>query len=101
MTPETRPALLEYDDIEAQVKAFEEAERRRLGLLDDTVEHWVDANPQRFTRAERGHTTILFGGLTLAHDQLVRAALTGLGYDMQPLDVPDTESLRFGKEFGN
>jgi predicted nucleotide-binding protein (sugar kinase/HSP70/actin superfamily) len=37
----------------------------------------------------------------MAHDQLVRAALAGLGYDMLPLDVPDTESLRYGKEFGN
>src|SRR5205085_11348649 len=65
------------------------------------VEHWFDENPQGFTRAERGHTTILFGGLTMAHDTLVRAALAGLGYTMRPLDVPDTEALRYGKEFGN
>jgi predicted nucleotide-binding protein (sugar kinase/HSP70/actin superfamily) len=101
MTPITQPTVLEYDQIEAELKAFEEAERKRLGLDDKPVEHWVDPNPQSFTRAERGHTTILFGGLTLAHDQLVRAALAGLGYDMLPLDVPDTESLRYGKEFGN
>ena len=101
MTPNPQSTVHDFDAIEAQVQAFEDAERRRLGLHDDPVEHWVDSNPQTFTRAERGHTTILFGGLTMAHDQLVRAALTGLGYDMQPLDVPDTESLRYGKEFGN
>src|SRR5262245_12503523 len=99
--PRTESTVLDYDQIEAEVKAFEDAERRRLGLPEKPVEHWIDPNPQTFTRAERPHTTILFGGLTMAHDQLVRAALAGLGYDMQPLDVPDSESLRFGKEFGN
>ena len=101
MTPETLPEVRDYDDIEAEVKAFEEAERRRLNLNDEPIAHWVDPNPQRFTRAERGHTTILFGGLTIAHDQMVSAALTGLGHKVQPLDVADTEALRFGKEFGN
>jgi predicted nucleotide-binding protein (sugar kinase/HSP70/actin superfamily) len=101
MMHDTEPSILEYDQIEAELKAFEAAERQRLGLDEAPVDHWVDKNPQMFTRAERAHTTILFGGLTMAHDQLVRAALAGLGYDMLPLDVPDTESLRFGKEFGN
>jgi predicted nucleotide-binding protein (sugar kinase/HSP70/actin superfamily) len=101
MMHDTEPSVLEYDQIEAELKAFEDAERQRLGLDEAPVDHWVDRNPQMFTRAERPHTTILFGGLTMAHDQLVRAALAGLGYDMLPLDVPDTESLRFGKEFGN
>ena len=101
MTHDTQHSVLDYDQIEAELKAFEDAERRRLGLDDDPIDHWIDANPQTFTRAERAHTTILFGGLTMAHDQLVRAALAGLGYDMQPLDVPDYESLRYGKEFGN
>ena len=101
MTPETLPEVRDYDDIEAEVKAFEEAERRRLNLNDEPIAHWVDPNPQRFTRAERGHTTILFGGLTIAHDQMVSAALAGLGHKVQPLDVADTEALRFGKEFGN
>src|SRR5262245_3665343 len=101
MTPDMQSTILDYDQIEAEVKAFEDAERRRLGLDEDPIEQWVDANPQTFTRAQRAQTTILFGGLTMAHDQLERAALAGLGCDMLPLDVPDTESLRYGKEFGN
>ena len=101
MMPTTQSTVPDFDEIEAELKSFEDAERVRLGLHQDPVDHWVDANPQTFTKAERSHTTILFGGLTMAHDQLVRAALAGLGYDMLPLDVPDTESLRYGKEFGN
>jgi predicted nucleotide-binding protein (sugar kinase/HSP70/actin superfamily) len=101
MRPETPSIVPDFDEIETEVRSFEAAERRRLGLDEPPVDHWVDATPQTFTKAERAHTTILFGGLTMAHDQLVRAALAGLGYDIQPLDVPDTESLRYGKEFGN
>src|ERR1700704_2782513 len=101
MTPETQSAVRGYDDIEAEVKAFEEAERRRLNLHEDPIDHWVDTNPQGFTRAQRDETTILFGGLTIAHDQMVSAGLAGLGYKVLPLDVADTEALRFGKEFGN
>ncbi len=92
---------VEFDDIENEVRAFEQAERQRLGLDEQPADHWVDANPQTFTKADRAHTTLLFGGLTMAHDQLVKVALAGLGYDLQPLDVPDVESLRYGKEFGN
>jgi predicted nucleotide-binding protein (sugar kinase/HSP70/actin superfamily) len=91
----------EYDEIETELRAFEAAERKRLNLEDDPIEQWMDPNPQVFTRAQRDSTTILFGGLTLAHDQIFTAALSGLGYTVKPLDVPDTESLRFGKEFGN
>jgi predicted nucleotide-binding protein (sugar kinase/HSP70/actin superfamily) len=90
-----------FDEIEAELRAFEAAERKRLNLEDEPVAHWFDSNPGTFTRAERARTTILCGGLTMAHDRTVSAALSGLGYHVKPLDVPDTESLRFGKEFGN
>ncbi len=102
MTSDTiAPPVRSYEDIEAEVRAFEERERRRLGLVEEPVDHWVDRNPQAFTRAERPRTTILLGGLTIAHDLLARAAFSGLGYKVQPLDVPDADALRFGKEFGN
>src|SRR2546427_1532476 len=100
MMPEIEAKVMGYDDIEAELQAFEAAERRRLNL-DEKPVHWVDANPQAFTRAQRAHTKILFGGLTLAHDQMVASALSALGYQLAPLDVPDTDALRFGKEFGN
>lgn len=63
--------------------------------------HWFDPVPRRFTARERDAVTILFGGLTLAHDYLVEGALKGLGYRVKHLDCPDNESLRYGKEFGN
>src|SRR5205823_2546883 len=93
MIPENDATVIGYDAIEAELKAFEMAERRRLNLDEEPV-HWVDANPRVFTRAQRDHTTILFGGLTIAHDQLVASALGALGYRLTPLPVPDTDALR-------
>lgn len=37
----------------------------------------------------------------MEHDYLVEGALKGLGYNVKHMECPDTESLRFGKEFGN
>src|SRR2546428_8819443 len=69
-----------FDGIDAELKAFEKQERERLGLVDQVVEHWFDANPQKFTKAQRATTTILLGGLTRAQDYLVTGALNGIGY---------------------
>lgn len=94
-------STLDYEQIEQELRAFEAEERRKLGLEEEAVDHWHDANPQAFTREERETTTILVGGLTLAHDVLFAAAWRGLGYRITNLDCPDVEALRFGKEFGN
>jgi predicted nucleotide-binding protein (sugar kinase/HSP70/actin superfamily) len=96
----TDEKLLELSEIEAELRAFEERERRRLGLEAGTRQ-WHDPRPQAFTKDERAHTTILLGGLTMLHDRLIEAALPTLGYRVQALDCPDTDALQLGKEFGN
>ena len=87
-------------EIEAELARFEAEQREALGL-DKMKDHWTDPNPQKFTSDQRPHTTILLGGLTMAHDYLITAALSGLGYKVQTLDCPDTTALQLGKEFGN
>jgi len=44
---------------------------------------------------------ILFGGLTKAHETLIKGAMERLGYDTEPLPVPDNEALKVGKELCN
>jgi predicted nucleotide-binding protein (sugar kinase/HSP70/actin superfamily) len=89
------------ESMEATLARFEAEERARLGL-DQQVDHWTDAMVDpNFTAKERPHTTLLVGGLTIAHDFLVEGALKGLGYNCRRLACPDNDSLRFGKEFGN
>jgi predicted nucleotide-binding protein (sugar kinase/HSP70/actin superfamily) len=88
-------------DVDAELEQFEAEERARLGLEAPT-DHWTDKMiDPNFTAKERPHTTLLVGGLTIAHDYLVEGALKGLGYNCRRLECPDNDSLRFGKEFGN
>ena len=87
--------------IDAQVAS--EATLARAALTAPTPQnaHWFDAVPSTFTAAQRAHTTILHAGLTMAHDLFIQSAFRGLGYKVQAMDVPDTEALQFGREFGN
>ncbi len=87
-------------DIAAELEKFEAEERERLGL-EARSQQYVEPIAEPFLASQREHTTILVCGLTMAHDQLVEAALKGLGYRIQSLDPPDNDSLRMGKEFGN
>ncbi len=44
---------------------------------------------------------ILYGGLTYAHDFLIKGAMKRLGYEVEPLPTPDNEALKVGKEYCN
>src|SRR3954469_6352724 len=88
-------------DLDAELKAFEESERKRLGL-DNHVEQWVeDMVGLGFKKSQRAKTTMLIGGLTVAQDYLIEGALKGIGYSVQVLDCPTNEGFQAGKEFGN
>jgi predicted nucleotide-binding protein (sugar kinase/HSP70/actin superfamily) len=88
-------------DIDAELRRLDE-EAARLATPHVDARHWVDqmVDPQ-FKKSQRAGTTLLVSGLTAAHDYLVKAALTGLGYNVEVIDTPDNEALRYGKEFGN
>lgn len=87
-------------DVEAELRRFEAEERARLGLQEE--EQWLEKMANlSFSKKERGKITLLIGGLTMAHDYLVSGGFRSLGYTVVPLDCPDNEALRVGKEFGN
>jgi predicted nucleotide-binding protein (sugar kinase/HSP70/actin superfamily) len=88
-------------DIDAELKKFEEEERKRLGL-DTKTEQWIeDMANLTFTKTEKSTITLLIGGLTIAHDFFIEAALKGVDYNVQMLDCPTNSALQVGKEFGN
>jgi len=88
-------------DVEAELRKFEEDERKRLGL-DGKTEQWIeDMAGLTFTKSEKAHITILVSGLTMAHDYFIEGALRGIGYHVQMMDCPDVGALQYGKEFGN
>jgi len=89
-------------DLDAELEVFEREERARLGLpADDAVAHYVEPVFGDPRTADKARTTVMVSGLTLAQDEFVAAALSGLGFHVVPLEVPDDEALRFGKEFGS
>ncbi len=88
-------------DIDAELRKLDDEAAVAAGPPIDTT-HWYDqmVNPQ-FKASQRGSTTLLVSGLTAAHDYLVKGALSGLGYNVEVIDMPDNDALRYGKEFGN
>lgn len=82
------------------------AERRKLliaraGLEDTRIEHFKRPREGEFKRSERGQTTLLFGGLTIRHEQLILAGLQGLGYNVAVIPTPVKADFQAGKEYGN
>lgn len=72
-----------------------------MNLKSADIPQWHEARAISFTRKERESTTIWIAGLSRNHDVFISAATRGLGYNMQPLPVPDNVALKVGKEYGN
>ena len=101
VVPMKNKRSLDVIDMDAELKAFEEAERKRLGL-EDQADHWIeDMAGLTFTKSERSKITMLVSGLTMAHDYFIQGAFRGIGYHCQMMDCPDVAALQYGKEFGN
>ncbi|MEZ4394662.1 MAG: 2-hydroxyglutaryl-CoA dehydratase [Polyangiales bacterium] len=88
-------------DVEAELRAWEEAERERLGLREGRRQWTDNMLKPKVTREEKEKITILIAGLTAAQDFLVEGALRGLGYKVKFIGMADNAGLQTGKEFGN
>ena len=77
------------------------AELKDDAKLAPQVKHYQKPEEKPFTQAQRDSTTILFGGLTWKHEQLIQAFTRSLGYQFVALPVPDIDAFQTGKEFGN
>jgi len=88
---------------DAEIKQRLEAERARLRKIAglDQPKHFHRPVERAFTAEQRPHTTILFGGFTWKHEDLIRAVFQGCGYRCEKLPVPDVPAFQTGKEFGN
>ena len=81
-----------------------ESERVRLQRefgLTPKYGHWSRPAERPFVRAERAHTTVLFGGLTWKHERLIQANLRRMGYNATYLPAPNVKAFETGKEFSN
>jgi predicted nucleotide-binding protein (sugar kinase/HSP70/actin superfamily) len=88
---------------ESEIKERLEAERARLRKIAglDQAQHFHRPVERAFKAEERSRVTILFGGFTWKHEDLIRAVFQGCGYRCEKLPVPDVAGFQTGKEFGN
>jgi len=88
-------------EMEAELKAFEESEKERLGIKAERRQ-WADNMLDlKLRKKERSHVTLLISGLTAAQDFLCEGALRGLGYNVRYFGISSNAGLQTGKEFGN
>src|SRR5215469_13171449 len=74
---------------------------REMGIDLRQKKHFARPVENLFTKDQRDHTTILFGGLTWKHEYLIHGALEGLGYKCEAIPTPDVQAFQLGKEYGN
>jgi predicted nucleotide-binding protein (sugar kinase/HSP70/actin superfamily) len=90
-------------ETESEIKKRLEAERARLRKIAglDQPKHFHRPVERAFKAEERGQVTILFGGFTWKHEDLIRAVFQGCRYRCEKLPVPNVAAFQTGKEFGN
>jgi predicted nucleotide-binding protein (sugar kinase/HSP70/actin superfamily) len=88
---------------DSEIKQRLEAERMRLRKIAglDQPTHFHRPIERAFTAEQRSRVTILFGGFTWKHEDLIRAVFQGCGYRCEKLPVPDVPAFQTGKEYGN
>ena len=79
--------VMDEQELEAKAQAYEEQLRSEMGLGKKEVEHFQKPFERRWTKDQRDSTTILWGGLTLAHEELVSDAMRSMGYNIQLLHL--------------
>ena len=57
--------------------------------------------PRPFTREERDHVTVLFGGLHWRAERVIQGTMENLGYKMQALPTATREDLLAGREIAD
>lgn len=92
--------VLDEQEIERMTREYEAQLRAEKGL-EPRGEQFERPEELRFTKDQIASTTILFGGLTIAHEELIVASMRGLGFNIEHLPVPDNAALTVGKELGS
>ncbi len=73
----------------------------RAHLDTPPPDHYRRERERPFTAEERDRVTILIGGLTARHEQLIQAILAACGHRCLPLPQMDLAACLIGKQYGN
>src|SRR5256884_5978533 len=101
MMPDRRTSLLIADEEDINHRLTEERARlrREAGLAGPR--HFQRPKERAFGAEERDNVTILFGGLTWKHEELIKAVFHGNGYKCEMVPTPNVAAFQMGKEYGN
>ena len=90
-------------DFEMEIQARIDAERARLRAEAGLARMHEFKKPveRGFTASERDRVTILFGGLTWKHEEMIKAVFHGSGYRCENIPTPIVADFQAGKEYGN
>ena len=88
-------------EIARRVADARERLARQAGVDAPASEQYRREHERPFTAEERDRVTILIGGLTTRHEQLIQALLAACGHKCLPLPRMDIEACLVGKQFGN
>src|SRR6201986_782649 len=94
---------VQQTEFEMEIQARIDAERARLraeaGLA--RMRQFKKPVERTFKADERDRVTILFGGLTWKHEEMIKAVFHGSGYRCENIPTPVVDDFQAGKEFGN
>ena len=89
-------------DFEVEIQARIDAERARLraeaGLA--RMREFKKPVERTFTAAERDYVTILFGGLTWKHEEMIKAVFHGAGIAAKTFPLPKSRTSKRVKSSG-
>jgi predicted nucleotide-binding protein (sugar kinase/HSP70/actin superfamily) len=104
-SPEAPVNIVTITSREELIRKKLEEERARLaremGIEFQPRPHFKRPVENFFSKSQRDHTTLLFGGLTWKHEFLIHGALEGLGYKCEAIPTPNVQAFQLGKEYGN
>src|SRR5205823_7318509 len=85
-------------DFEVEIQARIDAERARLRAAAGLARMREFNKPveRTFTAAERDYVTILFGGLTWKHEEMIKAVFHGSGYRCENIPTPVVDDFQAG-----
>ncbi len=101
MQSTTSPLVQIQNDADLKQRLETERERLREQFGLSRPKHFQRPKERAFSAEERSRVTILFGGFTWKHEDLIRAVFQGCGYNCEKLPVPNVSAFQKGKEYGN
>jgi predicted nucleotide-binding protein (sugar kinase/HSP70/actin superfamily) len=87
--------------VEQRCAAARRRLEKRAGVATDPITPFRRSAERPFTAEERDRVTILFGGLTAKHEQLIQAVFESCGYSCRPLPQTDLAACHVGKAYCN